>query len=88
MKKILFILSFSLIACKKVEVIPTPPPVNVKIFSVKESSVDNGQEIQFNLTQNGVYIMTIGDSVTNQVLTRERFTIRIRIFGNPFSIKL
>ena len=57
MKKILFILSFSLIACKKVEVIPTPPPVNVKIFSVKESSVDNGQEIQFNLTQNGVYIM-------------------------------
>ena len=43
MKKILFILSFSLIACKKVGVIPTPPPVNVKIFSVKESSVENGQ---------------------------------------------
>jgi hypothetical protein len=79
MKKILFILSFSLIACKKVEVMPTPPPVNVKIFSVKESSVENGQEIQFDLTKNGVYTLTIGDSVTNQVLTRERFNGQIGI---------
>ena len=79
MKKILFILSFSLIACKKVEVIPTPPPVNVKIFSVAESSVENGQEIQFDLTKNGVYTLTIGDSVTNQVLTRERFNGQIGI---------
>ena len=79
MKKILFILSFSLIACKKVEVIPTPPPVNVKIFSVAESSVENGQEIQFDLTKSGVYTLTIGDSVTNQVLTRERFNGQIGI---------
>ena len=79
MKKILFILSFSLIACKKVEVIPTPPPVNVKIFSVAESSVENGQEIQFDLTKTGVYTLTIGDSVTNQVLTRERFNGQIGI---------
>ena len=92
MKKILFILSFSLIACKKVEVIPTPPPVNVKIFSVKESSVENGQEIQFDLTKNGVYTLTIGDSVTNQVLTRERFNGQIginkkKIYTKSLSVK-
>ena len=92
MKKILFILSFSLIACKKVEVIPTPPPVNVKIFSVKESSVENGQEIQFDLTKTGVYTLTIGDSVTNQVLTRERFNGQIginkkKIYTKSLSVK-
>ena len=92
MKKILFILSFSLIACKKVEVIPTPPPVNVKIFSVKESSVENGQEIQFDLTKNGVYTLTIGDSITNQVLTRERFNGQIginkkKIYTKSLSVK-
>ena len=92
MKKILFILSFSLIACKKVEVIPTPPPVNVKIFSVKESSVENGQEIQFDLTKNGVYTLTMGDSTTNQVLTRERFNGQIginkkKIYTKSLSVK-
>jgi hypothetical protein len=92
MKKILFILSFSLIACKKVGVIPTPPPVNVKIFSVKESSVENGQEIQFDLTKNGVYTLTIGDSITNQVLTRERFNGQIginkkKIYTKSLSVK-
>ena len=92
MKKILFILSLSLIACKKVEVIPTPPPVNVKIFDVRESSVENGQEIQFDLTKTGVYTLTIGDSVTNQVLTRERFNGQIginkkKIYTKSLSIK-
>ena len=92
MKKILFILCLTLVACKKVEVIPTPPPVNVKIFDVRESSVENGQEIQFDLTQNGVYIMTIGDTITNQVLTRERFTGQVginkkKIYTKSFSIK-
>ena len=79
MKKILFILCLTLVACKKVEVIPTPPPVNVKIFDVRESSVENGQEIQFDLTKNGVYTLTIGDSIANQVLTRERFNGQIGI---------
>jgi hypothetical protein len=67
-----------IISCRKTQVIPTPQPVP-NIFSVKESSVENGQEIQFELTQNGVYTLTIGDSVTNQVLTRERFNGQIGI---------
>jgi hypothetical protein len=92
MKKILFILILSLVACKKVEVIPTPPPVNVKIFDVRESSVENGQEIEFDLNKNGVYILTIGDSLNNQVLTRERFNGQIginkkKIYTKSLSIK-
>jgi hypothetical protein len=78
MKKVIFILLLSLVACRKTQVIPTPQPVP-NIFSVKESSVENGQEIQFEFTQNGVYTLTIGDSVTNQVLTRERFNGQIGI---------
>ena len=92
MKKILFILCLGLAACKKVEVIPTPPPENVKIFNVAQSSVTNGQEIQFNLVKNGVYTLTIGDSVTNQILTRERFNGQIginkkKIYTNTLQIK-
>jgi hypothetical protein len=92
MKKILFILCLGLAACKKVEVIPTPPPVNTNIFAVSESSVENGQEIQFELTKNGVYTLTLGDSINNQVLTRERFNGQIginkkKIYTKSLSIK-
>jgi len=69
---------FFIISCRKVEVIPTPQPVQ-NIFSVRESSVENGQEIQFELPKTDVYTLTIGDSVNNQVLTRERFNGQIGI---------
>jgi len=72
MKKILFILILSLVACRKTQVSPIPQPVP-NIFSAKESSVENGQEIQFELTKIGVYTLTLSDSVSKQVLTRERF---------------
>ena len=92
MKKILFILCLVLVACKKVEVIPTPPPENIKIFSVVQSSVDNGQEIQFDLVKNGIYTLTLGDSINNQILTRERFNGQIginkkKIYTNTLQIK-
>jgi hypothetical protein len=92
MKKILFILILGLVACKKVEVIPTPPPVNTNIFAVSESSVENGQEIQFELTKNGVYTLTLGDSINNQVLTREKFNGQIginkkKIYTKSLSVK-
>jgi len=72
MKKILFILILSLVACRKTQFPPIPQHVP-NIFSVKESSVENGQEIQFELTKIGVYTLTLSDSVSKQVLTRERF---------------
>ncbi len=80
-----------IISCRKTQVIPTPQPV-INIFSVKESSVENGQEIQFELAQPGVYTLTIGDSVNNQVLTRERFNGQIginkkKIYTKSLSVK-
>jgi hypothetical protein len=91
MKKIIFILILSLVACRKTQVVPIPQP-NVKIFDVRESSVENGQEIQFDLTKSGVYTLTIGDSVTNQVLTREKFNGQIginkkKIYTKSLSVK-
>ncbi len=91
MKKILFILILSLVACRKTQVVPIPQP-NVRIFDVRESSVENGQEIEFDLTKTGVYTLTIGDSITNQVLTRERFNGQIginkkKIYTKSLSVK-
>ena len=79
MKKILFILALTLIGCRKVEVRPEPKPITTNVFNNAENTIDNGQEIQFDLTKNGVYTLTIGDSTTNQVLTRERFNGQIGI---------
>jgi hypothetical protein len=71
MKKLLLILLLT--GCTKV-MPPTPaPPPNRDIFSVPQSTVSNGNEITFNLKTNGVYTLTMKDSVTSQVLTRERF---------------
>ena len=79
MKKILFILVLTLVGCRKVEVRPEPKPITTNVFNNAENTIDNGQEIQFDLTKNGVYTLTIGDSVANKVLTRERFNGQIGI---------
>ena len=74
MRKICFILSLVILsACRKVD-IPLPAvETNTNIFSVKQSEVIDGQIITFDLKVDGVYTLTIGDSATNQVVTRERF---------------
>ena len=78
MRKICFILGLVLLsACRKVE-IPLPVvEINTDIFSKTQTEVTDGQIITFDLKANGVYTLTIGDSVTNQVVTRERFTGKI-----------
>ena len=75
MRKICFILGLVLLsACRKVE-IPLPVvEINTDIFSKTQTEVTDGQIITFDLKVDGVYTLTIGDSVTNQVVTRERFT--------------
>lgn len=75
MRKICFILGLVLLsACRKIDV-PLPTPVaNTDIFAVSKTEVVDGQDIKFNLKTDGVYTLTIGDSTTNQVITRERFT--------------
>jgi len=74
MKK-LFIILLLLVACKKTD-IPTPtPPVVKDIFATSQSTVSNGDNIYFNIKSpgTGIYTLTMFDSVTTQVITRERF---------------
>jgi hypothetical protein len=72
MKKLLAILLLT--GCTKVvSVAPIPPTPSRDIFSVSQNAVSNGSEIVFSLKKAGTYTLTMGDSVTNQVVTRERF---------------
>jgi hypothetical protein len=73
MKKILFIFVILMWGCTKMEIEPTPQPVQ-KIFSVLESRVVNGQSIHFDLPLNGVYTLTLIDKESGQVVSREKFS--------------
>jgi hypothetical protein len=75
MKKLLLILLLT--GCTKIAPTPTPPTAIKDIFSVPQSSVTNGMDIVFNLKTAGTYTLTMGDSVTNQVITRERFNGKV-----------
>ena len=72
MKKILFIFIVLLFGCTKVD-IPVPEPPIEKIFNVTESVVVNDQSIYFDLPSNGIYMLTLIDKETGQVVSRERF---------------
>ena len=92
MKKILFILVLTLVGCKKVTPVVITPVVTTNVFNNAKNTIDNGQEIQFDLTKNGVYTLTLGDSVSNQILTRERFNGQIginkkKIYTKSLSVK-
>jgi hypothetical protein len=90
MKKLLLILLLT--GCTKV-VPTTPPPTSVRdIFSVSQSAVSNGDEITINLKTSGRYTLTMNDSSTNQVVTRERFTGKVgenklKIYTKSLSVK-
>lgn len=74
MKKIILTSFLFLIGCTKPELqLPEPLSTN-DIFSVKESSVTNGQSLHFKLPSSGVYIFKLTDSLTTQVISREKFT--------------
>ena len=75
MKK-LFIILLLLSSCRKIEV-PAPVVATKDIFSVSQSTVSNGDNIVIILKSSGIYTLTMGDSVTNQVITRERFTSKV-----------
>lgn len=71
-KIILLCCMVSIISCRKIDITPVPPPIQADIFSMKEVSVADGQDIKFNLKTEGVYTLTLFDSVGQQVVTRER----------------
>ena len=60
--------------CTKMEIEPIPPPAVEKIFSVSESRVTNGQSIHFDLPSDGVYTLTLIDTESGQVVSREKFS--------------
>jgi hypothetical protein len=81
-----------IISCKKIDILPTPPPTTQNIFSVKESRVEDGQSIHFQLPTTGIYTLTLIDKETNQVVSRERFTGTIgenikKIYTNSIQIQ-
>jgi hypothetical protein len=61
-----------IIGCRKVYVEPTPPPTPTDIFSVKEVSIVHEGEINFNLKSEGVFTLTLFDSIGQNVVARER----------------
>ena len=63
----------SIISCRKVEVIPTPQ-ASKNIFEKSDVSIIDGQDIEFNLTANGKYVMVIFDSTAQKVISKEKFT--------------
>jgi hypothetical protein len=73
MKRILLIFLVLFWSCTKMEIEPTPQPVQ-KIFSVSESRVADGQSIHFDLPVNGVYTLTLIDKESGQVVSREKFS--------------
>ena len=68
-----------IISCRKVAPVVVTPIGTTNVFSNSENTITNGQEIQFDLSKDGVYTLTIGDSINNQVLTRERFNGQLGI---------
>jgi hypothetical protein len=79
-KLVIFILSIFVISCNKVVTPPTPPiETSIEVFSRARVDVTNGVEIKFDLKSEGTYTLTMKDSVTNQVVTRERFKGKVGI---------
>jgi hypothetical protein len=72
MKKIILISLILLVGCNKTD-IPTPISSVEKIFKLGESKVTNGQSIYFDLPLTGIYILTLIDKESGQVIGREKF---------------
>jgi len=60
---------FIIISCQKEDVIEPQP---IDIFKVEQSIVSNKSEISFNAEKDGIYIITMVDKNTNQVVSREK----------------
>jgi len=94
MKRLAIILLL-LVACKKTDIpTPIPPPVVKDIFATSQNTVSNGDNIYFNLKSpgTGTYTLTMFDSVTTQVITRERFKGKnginnLRIYTSSLPVK-
>lgn len=68
-KFLLIILFFS---CRKIDVVPSPIPKQTYIFDNKQIDVKNGDSYEYVLDKPGRYTLTMVDSISNQVVSREK----------------
>lgn len=81
------ILLFS--ACSKEEIIPIPEPVQ-DIFKVSEAAIINGNDVSFELENEGIYILKLVEVETSQVISKEKITLikgknTVKIFTRSIS---
>jgi hypothetical protein len=57
------------ISCQTEDVVE---PQSVDIFKVQQHTLSNKSEISFNIEKEGIYIVTMIDKNTNQVVSREK----------------
>jgi hypothetical protein len=68
-KIIIWCCVLSIISCQKEDIVE---PQIIDIFKVEQSALSNKSEISFNVQKEGIYIVTMVDKNTNQVLSREK----------------
>jgi uncharacterized membrane protein len=68
-KIIIWCCVLSIISCQNEDIVE---PQIIDIFKVEQSMVSNKSEISFNVQKEGIYIVTMVDKNTNQVLSREK----------------
>jgi len=92
MKKLLIILGILFISCKK-EITPIPPIVApIDIFTIPQNVIINGQDINFKVNLGGQYTLTMKDSLTGQVITREKLIVKtgqnkLKIYTKTLPVK-
>ena len=62
-----------IISCRKTVPTAINPIAVADIFSVQNNNVTNGQSIQFTLETSGKYVLKLYDTVSNQVVSKEKF---------------
>jgi len=62
-----------IISCRKIEIIPEPQPINKDVFEKSEVSVVDGQDIEFTLQNSGKYSFVLYDTITQNVVSKEKF---------------
>ena len=60
---------FFIISCQNEDIVV---PQSIDIFKVEQSALKNKSEIIFNVEKEGIYIVTMIDRNTNQVMSREK----------------
>ena len=74
----LILFSFFIVGCHKDDILPVVPvQKNIDIFSLKENTVSDGQQIMFKSDSVSTYIMKLVDKNTNQVVSKERIVTKI-----------